>query len=100
MTRQGANGLAGEVSFAVTARPVTNLHLPMATVGSSPIQVSVSRTGNTQAPGAGATDPPIFVTLTQTGGWLSDGMVTSYAEGPASGRLQPNAVPAGRGSGR
>ena len=97
MTRQGSNGFAGEVSFTVAARPVTNLRLPMATVGSSPVQVSVSHTRNLplQQNEGYAGGPPVFVTLTQTGGWLSDGMVTSYAEGPASGPLQPTAVAAG-----
>jgi hypothetical protein len=101
MTRQGSHGFAGEVSFSVAARPVTSLHLPMAAVGGSPVQVSVSRTRNETAQQGQATvvqavaDPPVFVTLTQTGGWLSDGMVTSYAEGPATGPLQPLVVPAG-----
>lgn len=99
MTRLGSRGFAGEVSFSVATRPVANLRLPMAAVGNSPVQVSVTRTGNAQRDGAAvarsAADPPVFVTLTQTGGWLSDGMVTSYAEGPASGPLQPTGVPAG-----
>jgi hypothetical protein len=95
--RQSLQGFAGEVSFSVTARPVTSLQLPMAAVGSSPVQVSVTRTGNVlvQQAGPGGADPPVFVTVTQTGGWVSDGMVTSYAEGPASKPLQPTGVPAG-----
>jgi len=102
MTRQGSRGFGGETSFTVAARPVANLHLPMAAVGSSPVQVSVSRTrnapmqpGDAAPTGAPAWDPPVFVTLSQTGGWLADGMVTSYAEGPASGPLQPTAVASG-----
>jgi len=97
MTRQGSRGFAGQVSFAVAARPVTALHLPMAAAGSSPIQVSLSRARNApvEQTNGFAGGPPVFVTLTQTGGWLSDGMVTSYAEGPATGPLQPNPVPAG-----
>lgn len=111
MMRQGSHGLAGEVSFAVAARPVRHLSLAMAAVGNSPVQVSVTRTANASAqqgvrPEAGATGafsglasaagPPVFVTVTQTGGWMSDGMVTSYAEGPASGgQLQVTPVPGG-----
>jgi hypothetical protein len=98
LTRQGSHGFAGEVSLTVAARPVTNLHLPMAAVGNSPVQVSVSRTKTiaTQPGSEPGSDPPVFVTLTQTGGWIADGMVTSYAEGPASGSLQPTgAVPGG-----
>ena len=97
LTALPSRGLAGEVSFTVAGRPVTALHLPMAAVGSSPVQVSLSHTGNTAVQqNVGYTGgPPVFVTLTQTGGWLSDGMVTSYAEGPATGPLHPNPVPAG-----
>jgi hypothetical protein len=102
MTPLASRGFAGEVSFTVAARPVANLSLPMATVGNSPVQVSVSRTGNAPAQrmdasagGASALGPPVFVTVTQTGGWMSDGMVTSYAEGPASGQLRSMPVPAG-----
>jgi hypothetical protein len=100
-TREGSQGLAGEVSFTVAARPVMSLSLPLTAVGSSPVQVSVSRTRISQAPhgdpssGNASGNPPVFVTVTQTGGWVSDGMVTSYAEGPASGPLQPIGVPAG-----
>lgn len=99
-TRQGSRGFAGQVSLTVAARPVTSLHLPMATAGSSPIQVSLARTRTAQTPTdsnarSAYNDPPVFVTLTQTGGWLSDGMVISYAEGSATGPLQPTAVPAG-----
>lgn len=96
-TRQGSSGFAGQVSFTVAAQAVTSLHLPMASAGSSPIQVSLSHSGNApvQRNEGFAGGPPVFVTLTQTGGWLSDGMVTSYAEGPATGSLQTNAVPAG-----
>jgi hypothetical protein len=106
MTPLGVRDFGGEVSFTVAARPVGHLSLAMAAVGNSPVQVSVSHTGNASAQqgvgpeavalGAGAAGPPVFVTLTQTGGWMSDGMVTSYAEGPASaGQLHTTPVPAG-----
>jgi len=97
MTALPSRGFAGEVSFTVATRPVTSLHLPMAATGSSPIQVSLSHTGNAplQQNVGYAGGPPVFVTLTQTGGWLSDGMVTSFAEGQATRPLQTNPVPAG-----
>lgn len=97
MTPLGSRGFAGQVSFAVAARPVTSLNLPMAAAVSSPIQVSLSQTRNVPAQRneGYAGGPPVFVTVTQTGGWLSDGMVTSFAEGPATGPLQPSTVPAG-----
>jgi hypothetical protein len=96
MTPLGSHGFAGESSFTVAARPVANLHLSMAATGSSPVQVSVSRGANVPAQQGEGADPRVFVTLSQTGGWISDGMVSSYAEGPASGAL-PSAG-ASRGS--
>jgi hypothetical protein len=95
MTPMGSHGLAGEVSFAVAGRAVANLHLPMAATGSSPVQVSVSRGANAPAQQGEAADPRVFVTLSQTGGWIADGMVSSYAEGPASGPLSSTGVAAG-----
>jgi len=104
MTPLGSHRLAGEASFTVAAKAVANIQLAMTEVGGSPVQVSVSRGGSAAAQegnagpvmtGVAASDPPVFVTLTQTGGWLSDGMATSYAEGPASGPLRPLAVPGG-----
>ena len=92
-----SNGFSGEVSFAVAGRPVTNLRLPLAATASSAVQVSVSHstTGESQQQGTGAADARVFVTLSQTGGWMADGIVTSFAEGLASGPLVTTGVPAG-----
>ena len=97
MTRQGSRGLAGEASFTVAGRAIANIQLPMTEVGSSPVQVSVAREGAAAAQQGdpSARNPHVFVTLSQTGGWLSDGMVISYAEGPVSGALRSTGVTAG-----
>ena len=95
-TPQASHGYAGEVSFTVAGRAVGNLRLPMVPTSSSAVQVSVSRGANREGrQGEGSADPRVFVTVSQTGGWLADGMVNSYAEGPASGALQPTGVAAG-----
>jgi Carboxypeptidase regulatory-like domain len=91
--RAGENGLVsldarivtGEVTFAVAGHAVSNLLLPMSTMRSSPIQVTVRRGAN----GAVQTDNPrLFVTLSQTGGWMTDGMVNNFAEGTVDGPLE------------
>jgi len=87
-------GLAGEVSFTVAGRAVLNLQLPMAITAPAPIQVSLL--GGTQQNGRETSVPQVFVTLSGSGGWIGDGMVTSFAEGPASSSLRPIGVPAGR----
>jgi len=90
----GRRGLAGEVSFTVAGRAVTNLQLPMAATANTPVQVSL--VGGTQQNSREAADPRVFVTLSGSGGWIGDGMVTSFAEGQASNPLQPVGVPAGK----
>jgi hypothetical protein len=95
MTPVGRHGFAGEVSFAVAARAVSNLRLPMTAMENSPVQVSVSRGANAPAQQGEGADPRVFVTLSQTGGWIADGMVSSYAEGPASRPLPSTGVEAG-----
>ena len=83
LTPLNSHGLAGEVSFAVAGRAVSNIRLPMAASGGGPIQVSILKQSNATVGG----DPRIIVTLSQTGGWVGDGIVSSYAEGASLGPL-------------
>ena len=88
-----SHSFTGEVSFTVASRAVSNLRLPLSAPGSAPVQVMVER-----GPGgiSQIDDPRVFVTLSQTGGWMSDGIVSSYAEGAASeGVLQTTPTPPG-----
>jgi hypothetical protein len=98
MTRVSPSGLGGEVNVTIASRAATSLQLPMAPIANTPVQVSVEGSGRdpAQQGGAEAADPHVFVTLSGSGGWVGDGMVTSYAEGTASAPLQPTGVPAGR----
>ena len=93
----GSSGFGGEVSFAVAGRPVTNLQLPLASTAISTIQVSLTRSANsaTREGQAGSGEPRVSITLSQTGGWTADGMVSSYADGPVSGSLIATGAPAG-----
>ena len=82
----------GEVSFAVQGRAVSGLQLPMSELGGNSIQVIMNRNSNG---GAQTGEPSIYVTLTQTGGWLGDGMVGSFAEGSGLQPLQTQRPPPG-----
>jgi hypothetical protein len=86
--------ITGQTSFAVAGRAVLNLHLPMAASAIGSVQVSLSHGANSSAT-RGEPDPQVIVTLSQTGGWMADGMVSSYAEGPSTGPLQSNGAPPG-----
>lgn len=93
LTPLDSHSITGEVSFAVSGRALPNLRLPMATSGTSPVQISVTHDPTSTAQQQG--DPHVFVTLSQTGGWMSDGMVSSYAEGSLPGPLESTGVPPG-----
>jgi hypothetical protein len=82
----------GEVSFAVAGHAVSNLRIPLSERGNNPIQVSVARAPNGSAP---AGDTRIFVTLSQTGGGIGDGMVGSFAEGSIAAPLETQDPPPG-----
>ena len=84
--------IGGEVSFAVAGRAVSSLRIPMSELGGNSIQVTQSHdpNGSTQKG-----EPRVFVTLSQTGGWIGDGMVDSFAEGTNSGSLETQHPPPG-----
>jgi hypothetical protein len=93
--------LAGQAEFSVAGHPVTNLRIPLAGARPSPVQVTVTRTGiqSAQANAGGASASPrdsgVFVTLSQTGAWISDGMMTSFAQGSSAGALETSFVSPG-----
>jgi hypothetical protein len=96
--------MMGGLEFAVAGHPVTNLRVPLAKAPRSQVQVNLARTAtNTGATGSGAdarmiaaSGPnaegadSVFLTVSQTGGWIGDGMINSYAAGTLTGPL--NAV--------
>lgn len=92
LTPVGPHGMSGAVSFTVSGKAVSHLSLAMSAEGTSPVQVTLSHAANGSVQQG---DPRVFVTLSQTGGWMADGMVSSYAEGPSTGPLQATGVPPG-----
>jgi hypothetical protein len=83
--------LTGMVDFAIAGHAVSNLRVPLATTHSSPVQLIVNRSGGSAPQGNGG----VFITLSQTGGWISDGMVSSYAQGSSAGPLETSYTPPG-----
>lgn len=82
----------GETSFTVAGHAVSNLRIPMSEARGNPIQVTVERGANGSS---SSSDTRIFVTLSQTGGGLADGMVGSYAEGSIAAPLETQNPPPG-----
>lgn len=90
---RGEGPLIGQVEFSVAGHPVTHLQIPLAAEHRNTVQVSLIRSGN--PPAANPQQAPITIMLSQAGGSISDGMVTSYAEGYPTGPLEtmPNIGP-------
>jgi hypothetical protein len=87
VTQGGEGPLIGQAEFSVAGHAVMHLRIPLATERSNTVQVSLIRSGSGQ-PAANASAQPIVIMLSQAGGWISDGMVTSYAEGYATGPIE------------
>ncbi len=84
--------IRGETSFAVAGQAVSNLQISMSEVVSNPVQVTVQHSaGGPQT----RDEPHIFVTITQSGGGLDDGMVGSLAEGTTAAPLPAQHPPPG-----
>jgi len=91
---------AGQVDVSVAGHAVSNLRIPLGTARTSPVEVSVTRTGiaSGQAGVSGtpaARDSEVFITLSQTGAWIADGMVMSYAQGGSGGPIATTFVSPG-----
>lgn len=88
----GPQPAIGEVSFSVAGHPVSNLRIPLSQQAGNPVQVAVEHGANA-SPSSG--DPRVFVTVSQTGEGLGDGIVSSFAEGSSTGPLRAQHPPPG-----
>lgn len=87
------DSLIGQVDFPVAGQAVTHLRIPLTGQRSNSIQVSVIRSGIPPQPdNPGAQPAPIAVMISQAGGSINDGMVTSFAEGYSTGPMETNAT--------
>ena len=79
----------GAVEFSVAGHAVTNLRIALANAQSNPVQVNMIRTGSqTNGPGPNMNGgDQVFLTLSQTGGWIGDGMMNEFAVGSYAGPL-------------
>jgi hypothetical protein len=87
VTRGGEGPLIGQAEFSVAGHAVTHLQIPLAAERSNTVQVSLIRSGTTQQ-AAVSNAQPLVIMVSQAGGWINDGMVTSYGEGYATGPIE------------
>jgi carboxypeptidase family protein len=79
----------GAVEFSVAGHAVTNLRIALAIAQSNPVQVNMIRTGS-QSRGQSLNldgGDQVFLTMSQTGGWIGDGMTNTFAVGSYAGPL-------------
>jgi len=84
------NSLVGAIGVSVNGRAVGNLRIPLAAVHQGSVEISQA-SGSTRPVGFNPNDGNahrVFLTASQDGGWLMDGVVMSYAEGPVTGPLE------------
>jgi hypothetical protein len=93
--------IVGALEFAVAGHPVSNLRVPLSKAPRSQVQVNLTRTAtNTGGTGSGGDArmtsvsgqnaegaDSVFLTVSQTGGWIGDGMINTYAAGALTGPL-------------
>ncbi|MGA7106801.1 MAG: carboxypeptidase-like regulatory domain-containing protein [Terracidiphilus sp.] len=92
--------IMGALEFAVAGHPVTNLRVPLTKAPRSQVQVNLTRTAtNTGTDSSGDVRTAstsglttlgadsVFLTVSQAGGWIGDGMINSYASGTLTGPL-------------
>jgi hypothetical protein len=82
--------LAGTADFSVAGHEVTNVRVPVSVPHPNPVELTIVRTSlspaqaNTVQGEAGQ----IVVMLSQTTGWIGQGMVSAYASGSAPGPME------------
>jgi hypothetical protein len=89
-TAQGP--LMGQVDFSVAGKAVTGLRVTLAAQRSNQVQLSLLHTSAQQGTNSSGSstnqDSPIVILLSQAGLEVTDGMVSSYAEGYATGPIE------------
>jgi hypothetical protein len=86
VTHGGEGPLIGQAEFSIAGHAVTHLQIPLAAERSNTVQISLLRSGAAQQ-GAASNAQPLVIMVSQAGGWISDGLVTAYAEGYATGPI-------------
>lgn len=77
--------IAGQVTFAVAGRAVSNLHLPMSTAVNTPVQVTTTHNPESAQQ---TSDPRLYIGLTQASEWMSGNITYGLAEGNPSALTQ------------
>lgn len=78
--------LEGAIEISVAGHALNQLHIALANVHTNPVQVNLTRS-TASASSTGGDGDSIFLVVSQTGGWINDAMMITYATGPINGPL-------------
>lgn len=88
----GRAQLIGRADFSVAGHPLSHLRIPLTFQQGNTVQISLIHSATAQqTANAAAQQAPIVIMLSQAGGLVSDGMVTSFGEGYATGPIETSA---------
>ncbi len=92
---QNGGPMVGSVDFTVAGHGISNLRVPMSPAHGSTVQVTLVRGGGGQAQNGQSQGGEILVMLSQSGGWLADGMMSTFAQGNGIGPMEGSYLPPG-----
>ena len=78
---------SGQVDVSVAGHAVTGIRLPLAAESSNPLQVMITHASAQPRQNTGFGQAHVFVSVSQAGPGLTDGMSSQYAQGPIPGTL-------------
>jgi hypothetical protein len=86
--------LQGTTDFTVAGHPITSLRIALAQKVANPLAVNVIHGSGSTAPNL-SQKAGVFVSVSQAGDSLVDGMWTQFAQGPVPGQLETSVLPPG-----
>lgn len=90
-----STALVGQVEFTVAGRAISNLRVPLASQHASSVRLTVLHSASAAAQGPPNQNAGTFVTATQAGGWIGDGVSSNFADGIETGPMNVNYLPPG-----
>jgi hypothetical protein len=92
---QSGGPYVGSVDFAVAGKTISNLRVPLSVPHSSAVQVTLVRSEASAARTGQSQGGEILVMLSQAGGWIADGLSSTYAQGDGTGPMEATYLPPG-----
>jgi hypothetical protein len=85
----------GSVDFTVAGHAISNLRVPLSVARRNAVRLSVVHAASSIPPTMQSGRGEVVVTASQAGGWLSDGVSSSFAQGAEAGPLDVEYTPPG-----